>query len=189
MRRPEARPPQDAKDDERALFQRAERAYERGRFLAGLRAAAFVIPLMLVSFGCCGRPSVSVFIAAALAVLVTVLVWRGGALARGVAPGYAAGILPLAVPLVALPIFERSGLAGVVPLAACVAGGIASGAIVAFYASREEDDKPGFVLSCGSVATLAGSLGCVIVGLGGVLAMAVGLVLVTPLAFRRTRTA
>src|SRR5688572_16996857 len=58
-----------------AILQDASRAYERGRWLKGLRTAALVLPLMLVSFGCCGRPSASVLLAALLAVLVMLLVW------------------------------------------------------------------------------------------------------------------
>jgi len=79
------------------------------------------------------------------------------------------------------------GIAGVVQLAVAVIGGVASGAIVVYYAAREQEDRTAFVLAGGAVAALAGSLGCVIAGLSGVLAMIVGLAIVTPLAFRGAR--
>lgn len=161
--------------------------YERSRLRRGLRTALFVLPMMAVSFGCCGNLRASIVIAVALALLVTSLVWRGGAIARAVVPGYAAGIVPLVVPLVACPACERMGISGSIPLAACVLGGLVSGAVVVYYASREREDRTAFVLAGGAVAALAGSLGCVIVGLGGVLAMTIGLALVTPFALRNAR--
>ncbi|HWL86737.1 MAG TPA: hypothetical protein VNO21_13095 [Polyangiaceae bacterium] len=169
------------------LIERARTIYERARLLKALRTAAFALPLMLISFGCCRTPSVSIAIAGALALLVTVLVRRGGSPARAVVPGYAAGMVPFAIPLLACPLCASLGIAGVVQLAVTVIGGVASGAIVVYYAAREQEDRTAFVLAGGAVAALAGSLGCVIAGLSGVLAMIVGLAVVTPLAFRGAR--
>lgn len=170
-----------------ALLQDIERAYERGRWLKGIRTAALVIPMMLVSFGCCGNVSVSAFLAALLAGLVTFLVWRGGSVGRAVVPGIVAGIASLAIPLLACPTCAAVGITGALPLASCVAGGVVSGATVVHYASRESEDRAAFVFAGGAVAALGGSLGCFIVGLGGVAAMAVGLALVTPFALRGAR--
>jgi hypothetical protein len=171
------------------LLARATAAYERGRWWKGLRTAALVVPMMLVSFGCCGTPSTSCVLAGLLAVLATVLVWRGGSGGRAVVPGFAAGIVPLALPLVACPACASLGVAGLLPLLSCAVAGLASGAIVVVYAARErQDHRAAFVVAAGAVSALAGSLGCVIVGLGGVVAMAAGLVLVTPFAMR-ARTA
>jgi hypothetical protein len=47
---------------------------------------------------------------------------------------------------------------------------------------REPKDRAEFVVSAGLVAALAGSMGCAILGLGGVVAMGVGLALTTPVA-------
>lgn len=170
-----------------AILQDATRAYERGRWLKGLRTAAIVVPMMLVSFGCCGNRSASCLIAAVLAALVTVLTWRGGSVGRAVPPSLAGGIAALAIPLLGCPACESFGIQGALPFVFCVLGGLTSGAIVVYYASREAQDKATFVFAGGAVAALAGSLGCVIVGLGGVVAMAVGLALVTPLALRGAR--
>ncbi len=162
----------------------ARRAYERARLLKGLRTSALVGPMLLLSFGCCGNRAASIAVACALAVLATVLVWRGGAPGRAVVPGFVAGAVSLAFPLLACPACERSVVVGAVPLAACVAGGLVSGAIVASFAAKVHDDRAAFVITAGAVAALAGSLGCAIVGLGGVAAMGIGLTLVAPLGLR-----
>jgi hypothetical protein len=166
------------------LLDRMRRAYERARLLKALQVGALVAPMLLLSFACCGNRAHSVAIAGVLAVLATVLVWRGGAPGRAVVPGFVAGIIPLAFPLLTCPACQRAGFVGVVPLVACVAGGLASGAIVASFAARVQEDRAAFVIAAGAVAALAGSLGCVIVGLGGVAAMAVGLAVAAPLGLR-----
>src|SRR5687768_10865164 len=98
-----------------ALLQNVARVYERGRWLKGLRTAALVVPMMLMSFGCCGKLSVSALIGAVLAALVTGLVWRGGSAGRAVVPGLVAGIAPLAIPLLACPACAAVGIDGVLP--------------------------------------------------------------------------
>jgi hypothetical protein len=166
------------------LFERAQRAYERGRIAKGVRTAAFVLPLLFVSFGWCGKPSTSCAIALVLAVLTTVLVWRGGVVARAVGPGFVAGIAPLMIPVAMCPSCSTSGMPAASSLLACAAGGALSGAAVVYFATRERQERATFVLAAGAVAVLAGSLGCVIVGLTGILAMMVGLIVVTPVALR-----
>jgi len=165
------------------MLSRARSAYERGRWWKGVRASAFVVPLMLVSFGCCGRLVISTVIAVALAALVAGFVWRGGAAAKAVVPGYVAGIAPLAIPLVACPACATMHSA----IAMCVAGGLASGAIVAFYGARERGDRGAFIVCAGAVAALSGSLGCLIMGLGGIVAMVCGIALITPFGLRTAR--
>jgi hypothetical protein len=166
------------------LLGRARRAYERARLRKALRTTAFVAPMWGLSFGACGNRTSSVAIALALAILTTVLGWRGGAPGRAAVYGLVAGAVALACPVLACPVCGRAGVAGVVPLAACVVGGLASGAIVAHFASTVQEDRAGFLVAAGAVAALAGSLGCVIVGLGGVAAMVSGLMLVAPLGLR-----
>jgi hypothetical protein len=143
--------------------------------------------MMFVSFGCCGNPHASAAIGAILATLVTVLVWRGGSAARAVVPSLSGGLAALAIPLLACPGCAALGIEGALPFASCVLGGVASGAVVVYYASREPEDKVTFVVAGGAVAALAGSLGCVVVGLGGIAAMAVGLAVVAPIALRSAR--
>jgi hypothetical protein len=163
------------------LLRRARASYELARLAKGLRAAALVVPMAVVSLGGCGHRESALAIAVVLAILSTALVWRGGVAARGVVPGLLAGVVPLGFPLVACPLCERFG-AGHLPMLVCVAGGVVSGAIVAAFAARETADRARFVVSAGLVAAIAGSMGCAILGLGGIAAMAVGLALSTPVA-------
>jgi hypothetical protein len=166
------------------LLESARSAYERGRVAKALRTAALVVPMMLLSFGCCGSQVAALAIGAVLAAAVTVLVWRGGVAGRAVLPGLLAGAVPLAFPLLACPACQRAGWVGAASLGACVVGGLASGAIVAAYTLRVREDRAVFLVTAGGVAAVAGSLGCVIVGMGGVVAMAIGLMLAAPLGLR-----
>lgn len=124
----------------------------------------------------------------ALAVVVAVFTWRGGAPGRAVIPGLAAGVVPLLLPLLvrlgAALTVETGGPRSAL-VVSCVLAGIASGAIVAHAASSVQADKGVFVVAGGAVAALAGTLGCFVVGLGGVAAMMSGLLLLSvPAALR-----
>jgi hypothetical protein len=147
--------------------------------------------MALFSFGCCcgcGTRSLAVAVTGALAVVVAVFTWRGGAPGRAVIPGLAAGVVPLLLPLLvrlgsALTV-ERGGARSAL-VVACVLAGIASGSIVAQAASGVPEDKAVFVVAGGAVAALAGTLGCFVVGLGGIAAMIAGLLLLSvPAALR-----
>jgi hypothetical protein len=140
--------------------------------------------MVLASFGGCGRPATSIAIGCALAALVAVLTWYGGVPGRAAASGLLAGAASLVVPLVACRALERAGAMGWPSLVACIVGGLGSGAVVARTAAREPDDRALFAVAAGAVAALAGSLGCVEVGLGGIAAMAAGLTLIAPLGLR-----
>ena len=163
---------------------RVRSAYERGRLLRALRTSAMVLPMVLASFGGCGRPATSIAIGVLLATLTTSLVWRGGIAGRAVPPGLVAGLAALVVPLVACRAFESLGIAGALPLAVCFLGGLGSGTIVTRYATREREERSLFVLAGGGTAALVGALGCLGAGLGGVVAMTAGLLVVAPLALR-----
>lgn len=143
-----------------------------------------VVPMVLVSFGGCGRPASAIAIGLVLATLATWLVWRGGTAGRAVPPGLVAGLASLLFPLVACRVLEYCEVGGVLPLVACVLGGLGSGVIVTRYAMREDEDRALFVLAGGTTAALVGSLGCISAGLGGIVAMAAGLLVVTPFALR-----
>ena len=170
------------------LLLRARGAYERARFFRALRASALVLPMALVSFGCVDRTT-STVIAIVLAALATFLVWRGGAAGRGVMPGFVGGAVSLAFPLLACPACATSE-ARAASFVVCAVGGFVAGSIVMAFAAREAREtrdtngRASFLVGAGSVAALTGSLGCVMVGLGGVAAMAVGLALTAPLALR-----
>ena len=159
-------------------------AYERGRFLRALRTSAVVLPMVLASFWGCGRPAISIGIGVALVTLATFLLWRGGSAGRAVPTGLAGGLVALAVPLVVCQVLERLGIGGVLPLVACVVGGLGSGAIVAWHAMREREERTLFLLVGGGTAALVGALGCLSAGFGGVVAMTTGVLAVTPFALR-----
>jgi len=143
-----------------------------------------VLPMVLASFGGCGRPATSMTIGVVLAALASLLVWRGGIAGRAVWPGLVAGLAALVVPLVACKMLESYGIGGALPLAACVVGGLGSGLIVTRFAMRERDERALFVLVGGGTAALAGALGCLGAGFGGVVAMTAGLLVVAPFALR-----
>jgi hypothetical protein len=167
------------------LLRRVHSAYERGRLRRALWTSSVVVPMVVASFGGCGRASTSVGIGAVLAVLVSYLVWRGGDAGEAVRPGLVAGLASLAFPLVACRAMENAGIEGTLPLAACVVGGLASGAIVTRHATRRAGNRTVFAFAGGAIASLTGSLGCVSAGAGGIAAMIVGVLVVTPLAFAR----
>jgi hypothetical protein len=166
-------------------------AYERGRARLGVKRALLVLPMATFSWGCCGDPRAAIVVTAALAVLVATLSWRGGPMGRGVMPGLFAGIVPLLVPAAVELGWAASHRTFVLRLSivACVLGGVASGAIVGRFARLEkglnsERDRALFAVSAGAIAALAGTLGCVVVGMGGIAAMLAGLALATAPATR-----
>jgi hypothetical protein len=168
-------------DPNEPLLKELTRAYEWGRVRRGLWLGALSVPMTAMSLSCCHSRAHSVVLGAALAVVATGLAWRGGALGRGVVPGFAAGVVPLIFPALAAPTCSQiGGVAGVhLCLLSCIVGGLASGGIVAYAATRVNGNKGAFVFAAGLVAALAGSLGCIFVGAGGVVAMIVGLAIVS----------
>ena len=143
--------------------------------------------MTILSFAGCGRPSASIALGLVLAGVCAALVWRGGTGARAVTPGLAAGVISLAVPILACPACRALNLAEAAPWVVCAVGGLCSGAVIAFATAGERRDRALLVFGAGAVAALAGSLGCVIAGLGGVAAMMAALALATPLSFRFAR--
>jgi hypothetical protein len=158
------------------LRQVARRAYQLGRVRLGakLGAAALVVGAAAVGLG---RPvGISVALCTALAALVGLIAFRGGAAARAVWPALAAGTVamffPLAIRTAGCSLFGPQCMRFC--LHACVAGGVAMGAALALTARREESGAHEFLLAGAAIAALAASLGCSLVGAGGVLGMAVG---------------
>lgn len=167
------------------ILQRVRRAYELGRMRRGLASSLLALPMIGVSLLCSGDGTGSALVGALLILVIAGLVWRGGAVARGVLPGIVAGTAPLAFPL----IIELGCAAPEACFPACIAGGVAGGVIIAAYALRMKEGRASFVLGAGAVAAVAGSLGCAVVGLAGIAAMAGALVAVSlPVALRSAST-
>ena len=59
---------------------------------------------------------------------------------------------------------------------------------MAYFASRAREERAVFVFVAGLVAAMAGSMGCVLIGAGGIAAMTAGLALVSvPAGLRPVR--
>jgi hypothetical protein len=59
---------------------------------------------------------------------------------------------------------------------ACFAGGLAAGLVIGWLAAKRQDRPAQFWFAAAAIATLTGSLGCVVSGLAGTLAMMIALV-------------
>jgi hypothetical protein len=169
------------------LLERATRAYERARGVRGLGMSALVLPMVILSLRGCGPALISIGFGALLALLVALFEYRGGTAGRAVIPGLFAGVAPLVIPFVVCPALRQAGFQSAAVLMACMAGGAFSGAVVTFFALRERDHWLHFILAAGSIAALAGSLGCIDVGLGGIVAMLAGLATLAPVGWRALR--
>ena len=161
--------------DEAGLQAAARRSYEAGRVRAAVVSAMPAFPMAAASLLGCGRPAASVAIGSILFSCVVVLRWRGGARGRGAMAGMVAGIAPLLIPIVARAVHVCSGGTCYVPISACLVGGVAAGALVGAVAARRADGRTMFLISASLVACLAGMMGCLVAGLGGVLGLAGGM--------------
>jgi hypothetical protein len=162
---------------EDVLVQRARAAYERGRVRASLPTLALVAPMVALSVAVCGRAFLSLSCGALLAAVVVAALWRGQDLARGARVGLVAGTGALLLPMATCLHLCAGGVCLMAP-SACIAAGVLGGAAVGLLARRGGGGEPfsGASLAAAlAVAGLAGSLGCVIAGLGGLVGMGAGM--------------
>ena len=160
---------------ETALELRVRRAYELGRLLLGLRRAAVVAPMAALSLIACERPGATWIAASLLAAAVVLLEWRGLALARGARVGLLAGIPPLLLPLVVRATLHVCNATFCLPYSTvCLAAGIVGGGFMGLSSVRRGVHGQG-VAAAGIVASLAGSLGCLVAGVGGIVGLVAGL--------------
>lgn len=89
-------------------------------------------------------------------------------------PGFAAGLVPLALVLGANHV-HMCGSDGCTSLClyACVIGDLAAALAVSVVGYRREA-RPAFWLSASAIALLTGAVGCVVVGYGGVAGLVLG---------------
>jgi len=160
------------------LRQTARRAYEMGRLrLAGkVAAAALLVGAAAVGLG---RPlGMTVALCTALAASIVLIVYRGGTAARAVWPSLAAGtgamFLPLAIRTAGCSLFGPECMRFCLP--ACIAGGAAMGVALAWMARHEETHPREFLLAGAAIAALTASIGCSLIGAGGVIGMALATV-------------
>jgi hypothetical protein len=170
------------------LLARARHAYERGRVRLALRTLLLTVPMGALSVGCCQSLVVSVGLGGLLVVASALLVWRGGVGGRAVTSGLLAGVAPVVLPLAMRAGCSISGVGLRYCLSACALGGVIAGAVIWVAAMREKETRKEFVLVAGTVATVAGALGCVVLGVSGVVAMTVALAaLSAPAMLRQAR--
>jgi hypothetical protein len=162
------------------LAERARRAYERGRFVLGLRrtlpVALLVVTVAFVSS--CDAWQVCIGAVAVLgAALATA---RGRLAARAARVGVMASLPSLAAPFVAAALHRGclgcSGPSLLLCLSVCAAAGAIAGAATAGMAGRERAaDRRRFTLTAALVAAGIGVVGCGFAGLAGAAGMAAGL--------------
>jgi hypothetical protein len=170
------------------LLARARHAYERGRVKLALRTLLLTLPMSALSVGCCQSLSLSLGLGGLLVAASALMVWRGGVAGRAATSGLVAGVAPVVLPLAMRACCSISGVGLRYCLSACALGGIIAGAVIWVAATREKDARKEFVLVAGTIATVAGALGCVVLGVSGVVAMTVALAaLSTPAMFRQAR--
>lgn len=157
------------------LLARTRRAYERGRVRHGLRVAAWVVPMAVLSLIACERPVASLATAMTLATLATVAIWRGQDLARGARLGLLAGLPALLLPVLVGATGHVCG-ADVCRLypAACIAGGLIGGVALGWRGRKAGLPFGAFAVG-GLVVGLTGSLGCLVAGAAGLLGLLFGL--------------
>lgn len=153
----------------------AHAAFERGRTRLAARTLLFTVPMVALSTSCCARLPLHLALGAALVAAGAWLAWRGGVGGRALPVGLAAGVVPMWLPSLARASCSMTGGCGE-GLPACVAGGLVAGALIAWRSAKMTDGRRDYVLAAGGIASLAGAMGCVILGIGGVAAMIVALV-------------
>jgi hypothetical protein len=163
------------------LLGQARHAYERGRRRLAGRTMLLTLPMTAIALSFCHHLALGVPLAIVLVASSAALAWRGGIAGRAVMPGLFAGLAPMLAPLVASLGCTMCGASFSICFPACIAGGIAGGVVVWSHASRIEAGRREFVLVAGTLASMAGTLGCVFLGGSGVLAMIAALaVLLAP---------
>ncbi|MFT3835454.1 MAG: hypothetical protein QM723_00460 [Myxococcaceae bacterium] len=155
---------------------RARRSYEWGRAWFALRHGLLVLPLLGCSLFGCGKPAWAAASGLALFSLVSLLQYKGGALAKVVVPSVAAGLVPMTLPMLAkLSGHVCGGMLCGAFTSTCAVGGVLAGAWVGRRLAHAQSLK---AIGAGlALAALTGALGCAAAGLSGVLGMALGLAL------------
>lgn len=174
-----------------ALQARARRHYELGRVRAGLRLGLWTLPMVGVSLWSNGWSGASCFVGLLLFVGVVGLRWRGMAWGQAIRPGLLAGIAPLMIPIMLRtqgPCCTGDACWSVC-MASCIAGGLVAGIAIGLSAPVRRASGPTPVSSVGTarsgpvqfmvsalvLASLAGLLGCAVVGVAGVVGMVASL--------------
>jgi hypothetical protein len=164
--------------DLEALERQARAAYERGRWRRASLDAWPVLVLVGLAFVFGSRPWSVAMLAVVLLAGVVVMAHHGQAWRRAIVPGLVAGSLPMVVGLSACHIPHACG--GPACTAWCMpmvgAAALLGGLLVGRRAVRAQPS--GYVaelLPAALLAALTGAMGCIAIGVGGMLGLAAGI--------------
>lgn len=151
------------------------RAYERGRLRAAARIAAVILPVVALAALASGETELCACLGLVLLGVAMFFRWRNRSGRSSVTTGFVAGSWSLLAGLALSRVSEcpADQLLGWCA-SACLAVGLGSGAWVGWRTVREHRGISDGAIAC-AVAALVGILGCVNVGLGGVLGVMMGL--------------
>jgi len=156
----------------------ARRAYERGRAGVALRRAAIPAAATSLALYHCldgARPPATLGLVTATAALFAWFTWKGLDAERGARAGFAAGLAPLLVPLLAKwsGILCSATVCGILP-AAAVLGGFLGGVLLMRHPARPLHGAR-FWIAAATMTVVLGTAGCLHAGLAGLAGMALGL--------------
>ena len=161
--------------DQALLHRRMLRAYEVGRLRMALRILVWLLPLTIVCLTISHRPLVCAAVATALAVAAVALRWRDRAGVAQVKLGLLTGLVPLAV---ALGVGQLEALTG--RGLGCTPICVVSAAIAGLWLGMRVAEQRRHVRAWFTVIVIASttaSLGCLNLGLSGMLGIALGIAL------------
>jgi hypothetical protein len=172
------------------LRKRAKRSYEVGRLRAASRIGIFIVPAAAACMALGGAAEASFCAAVLLAMLATTLRWRSAAAGYFAGVGFRAGLVPMALGLVALQLLpEASGRWQLALTACCFAGGAIAGVVGGLRAAEADAGLSTRASAAATlaVATLTAMVGCAGLGVGAVIGVTTGIVMggVVAVGFRR----
>jgi hypothetical protein len=159
------------------LRHEARAGFELGRLRFGLRALYFVLPLSVLSAAACANPLLAAGAGSIWAAAAIYFLWKGQVFARAAWSGLVWGTAVGMVPVLAELTGKCCALGSHELL--CVGIGVLAGSVAVAQASGFRGDRPVFLAVTGTVMALASALGCAVLGLGSVLAVAGGMLLPT----------
>jgi hypothetical protein len=126
------------------------------------------------SLAWCRYPTLAALCGAALVALTAAFSWRGQLWGRAVAPGLAAGLAPLILPLLMRGASEICVGQMCCSLCLVVSGGIVAGLAIGRRASGLAEGRATFLAAAGTLALLAGAPACAFAGVVGLLGLLLG---------------
>ena len=171
--------------DQPLLHRRILRAYEIGRFGMALRVLFWLLPLTAVCLAISHRPLVCAAVATVLAIAAVALRWRDRAGIEQVKLGLLTGIAPL---VVALGVGRLEALTGKGLGCAliCVVSAVVAGLWLGTHVAEQRRRLSAW-LTVIVIASAAASLGCLDLGLSGMLGVALGIAVASSVSASRPR--